>query len=81
MSREPTHQRNQVVAETTQEQRRQQIDHHDHAVHRDKLQVGVPGSMNDQRCRENPAAGASSPESTKCYQADKDRGAARTGWQ
>ncbi len=34
------HQRNEVVAEASQEQRGEQVDHHDHAVHRDVLQVG-----------------------------------------
>ena len=35
------HQRDQVVAEAAQEQRRQQVDHHDHAVHADQLEVGA----------------------------------------
>ena len=39
MSRAPTHQRDQVIAEAAQEQRRQQVDHHDHAVHGDELVV------------------------------------------
>ena len=30
-------QRNKVIAESTEEQRRQQVDHHDHAVRRDEL--------------------------------------------
>ena len=33
------HQRDEVVAETSQEQGRQEVDHHDHAVHGDELQV------------------------------------------
>ena len=35
------HQRDQVVAEAAEEQRRQQIDHHDHAVHGDELEILV----------------------------------------
>ena len=35
----PHHQRNEVIAETAQKQRGQQIDHHDHAVHGDELGV------------------------------------------
>jgi hypothetical protein len=35
------HQRDQVVAEAAEEQRREQVDHHDHAVHGDELQVLV----------------------------------------
>ena len=34
------HQRDQVVAEAAEEQRGQQVDHHDHAVHGDELVVG-----------------------------------------
>ena len=37
------HQRDEVVAETSQEQRGEQVDHHDHAVHGDELKVGCSG--------------------------------------
>ena len=33
------HQRDQVVAEASQEQCREQVDHHDHAVHGDELEI------------------------------------------
>ncbi len=36
-----THQRDQVITEPAQKQGRQKIDHHDHAVHGDELQVTV----------------------------------------
>ncbi len=35
------HQRDEVVAEAPEKQRREQVDDHDHAVHGDKLQVGL----------------------------------------
>jgi len=35
--------RNEIVAEAPQEQRGQQVDHHDHAVHGDELIVGLGG--------------------------------------
>ena len=31
------HQRDEIVAEAAKKQRRQQVDHHDHAVHRNEL--------------------------------------------
>ena len=50
------HQRDQVVAEAAEEQRGQQVDHHDHAVHGDELVVGfgvmkakVPGKPSCRR--------------------------------
>ena len=41
MSLAPHHQRNQVIAEATEEESRQQVDHHDHAVHGDILVIGA----------------------------------------
>ena len=40
------HQRDQVIAEPAEEQRGEQVDHHDHAVHGDELVVG-PGVMKE----------------------------------
>ena len=51
------HQRDQVVAETSQEQRGEQVDHHDHAVHGDVLQVGRRRDERE-RVRETRAAAA-----------------------
>ena len=68
------HQRDQVVAEAAEEQRGQQIDHHDHAVHGDELVIGLGRD-------EGEGAGEAElqphqPGQHQRHQADADRGAA-----
>ena len=68
------HQRDQVVAEAAEEQRGEQVDHHDHPVHGDELVVGLGGD-------EVEGAGeaelqAHQPRQDQRDEADGDRSAA-----
>ncbi len=65
------HQRNEVVAKPAQEQRREQVDDHDHAVHRDQLEVGL-GRDEGERVRESQLQ-PHHPRQHQCHQANRYR--------
>jgi hypothetical protein len=67
------HQRDQVVAEATQEQRRQQVDHHDHPVHGDELVIAV-GVDEGEVVREGQLQ-PHHPGQDQRHEADRQRGA------
>ena len=66
------HQRDQVVAEPAQEQRREQVDDHDHPVHADQLQVGARGDEGDTP--REPELQPHEPREHQRHQPDRDRG-------
>ncbi len=70
MSRAPHHQRNQVVAEAAQEQCREQVDHHDHAVHGDELVIIL--RVNKRECVGEAQLQAHHRRQAQRDQTDKD---------
>src|SRR5713101_9137400 len=65
------HQRDQVVSEAPQEQRGEQIDHHDHAVHGDELQV-VSGADGGEAAREGQLQ-PYQPRQHQSHQSNRER--------
>ncbi|MCY1425588.1 hypothetical protein D9M71_413790 [compost metagenome] len=66
------HQRDQVVAETAEEQRGQQVDHHDHAVHGHRLVIGA--GIHELQAAGEADLHAHQPRQHHGDQADEDRG-------
>ncbi len=69
----PHHERDQVVAETAQEQCRQQVDHHDHAVHGDELVIGF--RRDEIECAGEAELQPHQPGQHERHEADRDGGA------
>ena len=65
------HQWDEVIAEAAEEQRREKVDHHDHAVHGDKLVVVA--RLDKRECIRETQLQPHHPGQHQCYQPDCGR--------